>query len=339
MSIRVHAWVTSQCFTDSDDIERTIRELQAANVSVANIMLNDFSSGREAQPFSTFSVDKLKAMAAACHAAGIVVHATTWVMPHEVFVDGMLAQLPALLAAMGCTLLVLDAEEPWTKATGSFDYAEAAAAIARVFPRLGLSGIGDALDDLRELAKICHVWCPQAYATKDSQATPGGVGPYCFNCWTKDFGPPREGWIFGLAAYDQATPPSVTMQPVIDDMLELGIRDGCFWTINYVADRSDVNAFVASLSTPVAPPQPSVPTTSGRIFPALNIAAMTKGTKSRYLQIVQALLRDVWGVDPGPIDGLPGAKTECGVKTFQAACGLPETGVVDGNTWVELLSE
>jgi hypothetical protein len=335
--MRVHAWVTSSCF---EDPEKAVAELLAANVSVANLMLNDYfgETHRAAEDFRTFDVEKIKRMAAACHAAGIFVHATTWIMPHKIFMDGMLERLPGLLAAIGCTLLVLDAEEPWTQATGTYSYAEAAATAAKVFPRLGLSGIGDALDDLRELAKICVVWCPQAYATKDSQATPGGVGPYCHKCWTNDFGPPPEGWIFGLAAYDQETPPSITMQPVIDDLHDLGVEDGCFWTINYIAKRADVTAFVAGLaspSEPATPPQP-VPTGDG-IFPTLVISSMTKGTVARQLKCVQALLLHAWGFDPGPVDGLPGPKTIGAVEAFQSCHGLPVTGIVDGGTWVELL--
>lgn len=57
-----------------------------------------------------------------------------------------------------------------------------------------------------------------------------------------------------------------------------------------------------------------------------------RGTDVRRLQ--QALKSA--GHDPGPIDGIFGPKTERGVKSFQAAEGLPVTGVADPATWAKL---
>jgi hypothetical protein len=341
MQIRAHAWVTSSCF---EDPEGTIAKLKAAGIAVAVFMLNDYfgETHRAAEEFRTFNVDKIKAMAAACHAAGIPVHATTWVMPHQCFVDGLRATLPDLLEAIGCTLLILDAEEPWTQAEGSFDYESAAQQISLVFPRLGLSGIGSAESELIPLAKYCVIWGPQAYATIDSQATPGGVAPYSYNCWMTRFGPPREGWVMGLAAYDQASNPADTMQPVIDDLISLGVTDGCYWTINYIAKRADVTKFVYGLGgetepAPVEPPPIEQPASVG-IMPTLPILSMPR-VKDHNVLIVQALLQDVYGIGVGELDGIPGPKTEAGVAAFQASRRLPETGVVDPNTWHALLSK
>jgi hypothetical protein len=343
--MRVHAWVTSSCL---DNTQKTIEQLKEAGVTIANFMLNDYADGdgddvhRAEDDFRTFNVDKLLAMAAACHAAGILVHATTWVMPHDHFIDGMLEQLPWLLAGMGCSLLMLDAEEPYSQATGCFDYASAAERIKTVFPRLALSGIGGALDELTELAKICAVWSPQAYATKTSQATPGGVVPYCIKCWTEKWGSPREGWIMGLAGYKQADDGVSTMQPPIDDLEAADIDDACYWTLRSIHDDPDVVEFVAGLSgaaepAPVEPPPPEQPVAVG-IMPTLPILSMPR-VKDHNVLIVQALLQDVYGIDVGELDGIPGPKTEAGVVEFQASRGLPETGVVDPNTWHALLSK
>ncbi len=38
------------------------------------------------------------------------------------------------------------------------------------------------------------------------------------------------------------------------------------------------------------------------------------------------------GFDPGPIDGIPGRLTAAGVRAFQAARGLPQTGIADAAT-------
>lgn len=57
-----------------------------------------------------------------------------------------------------------------------------------------------------------------------------------------------------------------------------------------------------------------------------------KGSKVRTLQ----LRLDIKGYDPGPIDGVFGAKTAAAVKQFQEAQGLSTSGVVDEATWEAL---
>jgi hypothetical protein len=329
--MRVHAWVPSSCYSDP---AKTVGHLRAAGVTAANLMCNDFSKARGPTAFTIFSVDKINAMAKAWRDAGGEVHLTSWAMPHESFMSGALEVLPGLMASTGATMLWWDAEEPWVHATGAFDYAEAAEYAARCFPRLALSGIGSAPVELCELAKVCRVYSPQAYADDDGDgATPGGVVPYSVNCWSARYGEPEEAWVIGLAGYDQGTPPASTMQPPIDDVLAAGISEVCYWTINSIADRSDVTAFVTGLTSPVVVPGPM-----GGIFPTLVIASMTKGTVVPQLRTVQGLLL-AWGIDPGPLDGLPGPKTEAGVKAFQEMRGLSASGVVDDATWCSFLRE
>ena len=41
-------------------------------------------------------------------------------------------------------------------------------------------------------------------------------------------------------------------------------------------------------------------------------------------------------VDPGPVDGIFGAKTESAVKTFQQAREIPADGVVGRVTWINI---
>jgi hypothetical protein len=331
--MRVAAWLPSSSFNDP---AATVAGLLAARVATANLMINDFSGERSECAFKTFSLDKIRAMSAACRDAGINVQLTTWVMPHDQFVDGMLEQLPGLLAETGATLLWLDAEEPWTQATGCFDYAAAAERISEALPRLALSGIGSAFEELAELAKVCDIFSPQAYATSDSQSTPGGVVSYSLDCWRSRFGEPLEGWVIGLAAYDQGSPASSTMQPPIDDVVKAGIDAVCYWTSNSIDGDSSVRAFVAGLSAAEPVPAPPQPTTNDGIMPTLAIASMPKGVFSQQLRAVQALL-GAWDIDGGPLDGLPGPSTIAGVQEFQAMRGLPVSGVVDGATWVSLL--
>jgi hypothetical protein len=336
--MRVHAWVTSSCF---EDPEKTVGELLAAGCSVASLMCNDFLKARGPTAFITFSVDKINRMAAACWAAGIEVHLTSWIMPHDLFMDGMLEQMPELMASTKATLLMLDAEGPWADATGVFNYADAAAKAARIFTRLGLSGIGSAPSELCELAKVCRVRSPQGYADDDDTegSTTDNVVPYSLREWRKRYGEAPDGWIIGLAGYDQGTPAASTMQPPIDDVLADGDHEVAYWSINSIADRDDVTAFLRGLTSapPVEPEQPEPVPIGDGIFPRLVISSMTKGTVARQLKCVQALLLHAWGFDPGPVDGLPGPKTIGAVEAFQSCHGLPVTGIVDGGTWVELL--
>jgi hypothetical protein len=307
-------------------------------------MLNDFLKARGPTAFSTFPVDKINAMAKACRDAGIEVHLTSWIMPHDLFMDGALAVLPGLIASTGATLLMWDAEGPWCDATGCFDYAAAAAKAERVFPRLGLSGIGAALTELVELAKVCVVWSPQSYATEESQSSPDKVVTYSLGEWRERYGEPVEGWIMGLAGYKQADDAVSTMQPCIDDVVAAGIKRVCYWTINSVMEDDDVIEFLACLATshPVLPP---VPRRTGGIFHVVSVATLTKGTVDQHLKEIQGLLL-AWGFGPDGLvddegfpDGLPGPKTLDAVKAFQREMALPETGVVDGNTWVAMLGE
>jgi hypothetical protein len=306
-------------------------------------MVNDFSAARGPTAFTTFDVDKINRMAAACRSVGIEVQLTSWVMPHDIFINGANEQLPSLLVSTGATMLWWDAEGPWCDATGSFDYANAAAKLARVFPRLALSGIGAALAELTELAKVCCVHSPQAYATTTSDAFPEKVVEWSLEQWRARFDEPDEGYVMGLAGYKQAADAVSTMQPCIDDCLAANIRRVCYWTINSVDDDQDVVEFVYDLAdVRVLPPRPPAPQPTARIagiMPPLSIASMPTDVKSQHLLAAQALLHDAWGIDPGPRDGLPGPKTEAAVKEFQTRRGLTISGVVTGGTWHELLSD
>jgi peptidoglycan hydrolase-like protein with peptidoglycan-binding domain len=45
---------------------------------------------------------------------------------------------------------------------------------------------------------------------------------------------------------------------------------------------------------------------------------------------------DIQGYDPGPIDGIFGARTATAVKSFQEDKGLTANGMVDETTWKAL---
>lgn len=324
--VLVSAWLPS---SDTATPDKTVAKLKAAGIGTAVLMVNDFSDDRGPTEFRTFDFDRLVAMANACHDAEIVVWLCSWVMPHDVFIDGACRQLPDLREATRAEVIVWDAEEPWTKATGPFDYGRASWRLRDAFgySRMGLTAIGSAPSECWDLAAACSVWMPQCYATRDSVARPSEVVPYSLRQWKQRYGEPSS-WCIGLAAYDQAAVPADTMQPPIDDVREAEISSVCYWTSNAIASRPDVCEFVAGLSR-ARPPHPG-------ICPELNLAAMPVGQRSQAVAEVQALLT-AWGIDPGPQDGKPGPKTIAAVHRFQRRNGIETTGSVDAATWAELL--
>jgi peptidoglycan hydrolase-like protein with peptidoglycan-binding domain len=57
----------------------------------------------------------------------------------------------------------------------------------------------------------------------------------------------------------------------------------------------------------------------------------TKATDPQLVRNVQKELKSE-GIDPGPVDGIWGPKTSQGVRQFQKAQGLEETGQLNGRT-------
>ncbi len=76
-----------------------------------------------------------------------------------------------------------------------------------------------------------------------------------------------------------------------------------------------------------APTQNSAPVSGGN--PA---TALTKGAAGSKVKTLQVRL-EIQGYDPGPIDGIFGARTATAVKKFQESNGLTTDGVVDEITW------
>jgi Putative peptidoglycan-binding domain-containing protein len=75
-----------------------------------------------------------------------------------------------------------------------------------------------------------------------------------------------------------------------------------------------------------APVQNNAPTT---------VITLTKGAAGSKVKTLQARL-EVEGYDPGPIDGIFGARTAAAVKSFQEYKGLKADGAVDEITWKTL---
>ncbi|NJK67105.1 MAG: peptidoglycan-binding protein [Microcoleus sp. CSU_2_2] len=66
-----------------------------------------------------------------------------------------------------------------------------------------------------------------------------------------------------------------------------------------------------------------------------NLTTLTKGASGSKVKTLQVRL-DVKGYEPGPIDGIFGARTAAAVKSFQEYQGLKADGAVDEITWKAL---
>ena len=62
------------------------------------------------------------------------------------------------------------------------------------------------------------------------------------------------------------------------------------------------------------------------------------GLNASQIQQVQETLRSL-GYDPGPADGVPGARTLLAVSQFQQQMGLPQTGRLDNALWRTLTGQ
>ncbi|MBE9093450.1 peptidoglycan-binding protein [Tychonema sp. LEGE 07203] len=106
-----------------------------------------------------------------------------------------------------------------------------------------------------------------------------------------------------------------------------GIVDKQTWT----ALAADPVSAPESLQSNAALPSDDRIQKSARV--AANPAtALTKGAAGSKVKTLQVRL-EMQGYDPGPIDGIFGARTATAVKSFQEYKGLTADGVVDEITW------
>jgi hypothetical protein len=331
---KVGAWATRSTHADPS---KTVQELLAARCNFVSIMCNDIPDGRV---FEVFDQERIVALALACKSAGIEVHLTSWIRPYSSYIDQAADELIPLFARCHASLLVWDAEEPWTQADSPrLSYSAAASRIADRFVSvpMGVTAIGSVSESkIEALAQVCGVWIPQAYATTESDSKPGTVVPYCLKQWRDDLGvgdtkgEPRNGWIVGLAGYDLGTKPAAMMQPPVDDALAAGLTSVCYWTLPAIHRDADVLDFVSRLREPDA-----IRPAGGGVMPVFTLDELPRGVENWALRRVQGLLAS-HGCDPGELDGLPGPKTAAALAAFQDSHG-GEPGVVDGNTWLTLL--
>ncbi|PSB30345.1 peptidoglycan-binding protein [filamentous cyanobacterium Phorm 46] len=81
-----------------------------------------------------------------------------------------------------------------------------------------------------------------------------------------------------------------------------------------------------------APTESNTPTEKSDTVASDRTTALTKGAAGSKVKTLQVRL-EMQGYDPGPIDGIFGARTATAVKSFQESKSLTADGVVDEITW------
>jgi LysM repeat protein len=127
--------------------------------------------------------------------------------------------------------------------------------------------------------------------------------------------------------------------PQISDPDRIHVGQVVNLTTSAATDAADP---VASAGAPVASngnPNPlgdnAVTGSQGAPVPSSSRPELSRNATGPEVRVLQQLLSDA-GARPGGVDGAFGPGTERGVKTFQAAMGLPISGVADAATWAAL---
>lgn len=171
-----------------------------------DIMVNELSKQRTPTEFVLdWTAEKYSDAAKFALDLGIrEVHFTSWAMPHLTFMAYAGDQLQHLCGLAGAHGIVLDAEEPWTKASKP-DYGSAASTFFAQAKgcRVGITAIGYCdRDKLEPLMRNADYGVPQVYVVRKRDVdvlTHAGI-PAVIKRWRK-FGKPLH---IGLAAYAQA---------------------------------------------------------------------------------------------------------------------------------------
>ena len=100
----------------------------------------------------------------------------------------------------------------------------------------------------------------------------------------------------------------------------------------------DKETWTALAADPAASPetvQSNAPILSNAAVPGNPPTLLNKGAVGSKVKTLQVRL-EIQGYDPGPIDGIFGARTATAVKNFQKFKGLTANGMVDETTWKAL---
>ena len=248
----VGAWCGSRLLADP---QGQVEGALAHNINRLDLMINDHAKWRTPSRFTMRDLGKIERAVAIAQRHGLEVHFTSWIMPHEQYLDSAAQTLLPLLDRLQIASIQWDAEEPWMLAKNPMPYTMAAQHLQRNFSSrtcpMGVNGIGYAsVEKMRPLVDVCDFMVPQAYATSTSGISPDGGPGKLIARWRKQFGDRKL--YAGLAAYRQTQIPGYdatgAMQASLASAREQGDVDTfIYWHLTDILKNSDVGAVVAGI--------------------------------------------------------------------------------------------
>lgn len=240
----VGAWCGHSSIRSVESRKRDVALAAAIGLTDLHVMVNDHSRMRAPirNRFTTYSPAAIIEFCTLARAAGIRVHLTSWVMPHESYLRWMHIVLAPLLACQA-TSLVLDAEEPWTLATSRWARAVDVAAELlgdHLEVPVRVTGIGYAPECVGELARALDGGIPQAYSTSTSKVEPHRCAPLVQR-WRNKLHVQVD--TCGLAAY-RTTP--ADMAWALWSVRNAGVEHVIYWSLGHMRRSRAIRGAVAN---------------------------------------------------------------------------------------------
>lgn len=248
---RVGAWAGTSCYSTLDACRRTIKLAKQIGLSRLDVIVNDDAGHQAEKSYDLF--DKSSSLAMMAKDAGFQVHLLSWLMPHTRYIEGAAAALVPFVRATEVDSICFDTEEPWTKATGNFDYEHAGELVAQRFAGIpwGVTGIGYASGEkLGPLVTRANYGLPQCYATSGSGLSPATAVPKLVGHWRKLW--PSTPLVVGLAAYKQKGIPGFTEEAAVraafgSVQADPRITDAVYWSFGFIRNNATIQRVLTEL--------------------------------------------------------------------------------------------
>lgn len=255
--LRCGAWAGWATMVSDAAIRRDLKVAKSVGLSRLDVIVNDHSKSKRPRDYDTYPASRVRALIKAATDAGLETHVTSWVMPHEAYLQRMGLEMRELHEATPYASLVLDAEEPWTLATSPMPWVAAADLTASVLGdlRWGVTGIGYASrTKLGPLVKRGAFMLPQCYATRDTKLRPAEIAPKLCARWHEMFGDVEL--VVGLAAYNQSGIAGHTiesaMRAAFQGAQQQSPSAASWWSLSAIRNSTSVQKAVKSITGMVA---------------------------------------------------------------------------------------
>lgn len=252
----IGAWAGYGAYATHSKALSSAKFAQSVGLTRVDIIINDYSKHRESSEFRLYNVDKVTAFADKLNDRGIEAHLMTWCMPHERFIVQMGSALRDLASRTKIYSVMLDAEEPWTRAVRHMGYEEAAVLSEQVLAGLdwGVTGIGYASESkLGPLVEHAGYMCPQCYATSRNKLKPEIAPRQLSIRWQRMFSE-KKRLVVGLPAYSQnreGYTRSDFMGAAMTSALTMKPESIVYWSLRHIRSSGTTSRIIRALSNRV----------------------------------------------------------------------------------------